>query len=73
LQWGSFTQDDILIGPGAESSINSFNYKKIIFSSRELEDNLIQHSVNEKKSIKLNTKVCELYFKNILETNVGTL
>jgi hypothetical protein len=59
LQWGNFSYEDILIGPGDFSSINNSNYKKIIFCARELEDNLIQHSVNEKKSMKINAKVSD--------------
>ncbi len=61
LQWGTFTQDDFIIGPGDICFNNNPDLKKIVACSRGLEDNLIQHSVNEKKSLKLTTKVINLF------------
>ncbi len=74
LQWGSFNHDDFIIGPSDFSFSANPHIKKIIACSRGLEDNLIQHSMNEKKSIKLTTKVFYNYYHiilhYILETNV---
>ena len=51
LNWCNVNIDDFYIGIN-ESTSYSPNYKKIINNSRGFEDNLLQHSLNDKYSMK---------------------
>lgn len=57
LQWGIFNSEDFFIGPGDIGYYNGSLHKRIIFSSRGIDENVILHSVNEKKLVKFINKV----------------
>jgi hypothetical protein len=66
-----FSPDDFLLGEGDSGMIKNSFQKKIVFYSRGLEENLIQHSVNTKRSIKLISKV--RIFDNPLANNLDVV
>lgn len=70
LQWSNMNSYDFILGPENYGSITNQDYKKLLSYSRGLEENLIQHSLNEKKAVKLMTKVI---FKLILERVMDSL
>lgn len=57
LQWGLFNNEDFFVGPGDYGYYNGSLHKRIMFSSRGIDENVILHSVNEKKLVKFINKV----------------